>query len=92
MNTRPLMTFEDFRATGVDVASVQEEMGFNDGNPAKPGRIYLNACYIEREPDGRWFCIVSNEDEISTELEDVERFLFARMDGELYIAVSVSPL
>jgi hypothetical protein len=82
----PTLTFAEFQATGRDVDSVQDELGFVDDRPAQPGRLYCDCLYIERNADGTWSCVVSNDDEWSADRAVVELFLFRAMDGEAFIA------
>ena len=82
--TRPRLTFREMQATGRDVASVQEAVGFDDGRDPVAGREYADySAYIERAPDGQWLCVAWNESEHGT-LDACERFLFRAMDGEAW--------
>lgn len=68
------LSFEAFRATGVDVPDVcafQEE-----GGPPQPGRVYMNGRYfIELGPDS-WVLRIANTELASTALEGLEHRLY----------------
>jgi hypothetical protein len=71
------LTFEEFRALGRDVADLSEIIEGQEELEGKPGRVYTDhSLYVEREPDGRWFLIIENQDWIGMSLVDMERRLY----------------
>lgn len=86
----PIMTFEQFQATGRDSEDLHEDLGvdFCGDSPAK-GRIYLDALYIEAvaPPQGgwalpskrwalQWALQLGNQDWLSDDLVDLEGKLY----------------
>lgn len=70
------MTFEEFQRSGVDCEDLSVE--FEDSVPV-PGRIYdptLRRLYIQRIRDGRWFTLSGNQDILTPDLAEAERFLY----------------
>lgn len=81
---RPRLTFNEWRATGVDVDNLQGAFGFDDGREPIAGRHYADhAAYVERAADGQWLCVCWNDSEHGT-LDACERFLFRALDGEAW--------
>lgn len=76
------MTLDEFRATGRDVANLEE---FNECDQG-PGRVYAGDCTIALDVEG-WCCTISNDSRMGT-LADMEAFLFdwARDARDLYVA------
>jgi hypothetical protein len=71
------MTFKQFQATGHDVADLSQVIGNGQEElEGKPGRVYLDGLYIEREPDGRWYLLIENEDWLGEPLVTLEQHLF----------------
>ena len=71
------LTFEQFQALGRDVADLSEIIEGQEELEGKPGRVYTDhGLYVEREPDGRWFLIIENQDWIGMSLVDMERHLY----------------
>ena len=70
------LTFKQFQATGRyvwDIGWTIPDCSLN----GKPGRVYADAVWIGREPDGRRYLLISNEDWISADIEPLERELYA---------------
>ena len=76
-----MMTLEQFRATGRDVANLNDEDLCVEG----PGRVYLyeSGPFVERLEDGRWMLNIFNYSEISEDIAPLEKELyeFARDEG-----------
>jgi len=75
------MTFEEFQATGCDVADLKRYSPdianqMADYDAPRPGRVYAEFLYIEREPDGRWYLLIANEDWLGKPLATLERRLY----------------
>lgn len=70
-------TFEEWRATGVDVESIGEGGGLADmGLCGISGRTYDGPLYIERGASADWCLTIGNSSEESDDLEKLERQLF----------------
>lgn len=72
-----LMTADQFKATGRDVEDLSSEectCGM-DGLDGRPGRVYDNSLWTEKQDDGMWFTIIDNR-QIVDILEVVEDELF----------------
>ncbi len=68
------MTFEQFSATGRDVAdlgSIDETM------TGEPGRVYLDALWLSfSSRDGQFWTVIGNADFVSPDREPIERRLY----------------
>lgn len=68
------LSFEAFRATGVDVPDVcafQE-----DGGSPQPGRVYMNGRYFIELGSDSWVLRIANTELASTSLDDLEHKLY----------------
>ncbi len=70
------MNLEQFRETGRDCDDIGAALSadFGDETPMR-GRIYLDALYIERLPDGRWNLLIERSEWIES-LPQLERRLY----------------
>lgn len=78
-----MMTFEEFQATGRDVADVEP---YAQDDEHRPGRVYVDVLYIECVSDGRMMVTIGNGGDITgrdVTLADLERMLyeFAKSEG-----------
>jgi hypothetical protein len=66
-------------------AEAAEKIGMyeDDFSPGSTILYYPSGTYIEKLPDGKFMAVVENQDKISNNLQDVERFIANRMEGEL---------
>jgi hypothetical protein len=82
-----VMTFEEFRATGKDVADIGEMIEGCDLE-GKAGRVYASCLYIEKFNDS-WFLILCNEDWVSDDLVGLERRLYEYGVSEQCLTVKI---
>lgn len=78
------MNYEDFKKSGVDVDDVQTALGFDLYEDAMPGRVFLNALYIECRPGNRWYTMIIR-DEYEGGLDDVLKPLYDYAIAEGYV-------
>jgi hypothetical protein len=69
------MTFEQFRATGRDVADIGPTLGLPEMHGVC-GRVYVGDLHIVFLLSRRWSVIVGNRETVSAELVDCERALY----------------
>lgn len=74
------MTLHEFRATGRDVADLQTALPTNefyDSGKPRPGRVYLDNCYIEKsdKPEKPYYLMIDH-DEYEGALADLEVALY----------------
>lgn len=70
------MTFEQFQATRKHVDDVATATGIDMGPDIQPGFVYDSDLHIFDMPDGRHLLVIFNEQEVSADLEALERKLF----------------
>lgn len=79
------MTFEEFQATGRDVANLAEALpdmaDILDGDNG--GRVYAGGTFIERLGDGRWHLFIETIEWVDTDLANLERHLWDWAEGEI---------
>jgi hypothetical protein len=68
------MTFEEFQATGRDVADIGAEVDAPD-LAGIPGRVYAGDLHIEVVASG-WRAVIGNREHRSADLAEVERALY----------------
>lgn len=80
-------TFEDFQKSGRYVENLQAALPEQDLDTAEPGRIYGDHYFIidtkNWEPAyklGNWFLLLGNIQELSDNLEVLERKLYKHID------------
>ena len=76
------MTFEQFKSTGRDVEDMLEVA--RDGE-SRPGRVYAGHGFIESSMGharGRWLLYLGHFEQISDDLESLERILYEYVVAE----------
>lgn len=70
-----MLTLEQFRATGKEVADI----GLYDGGDAvRPGMVYMDGrLSIEKTRDGRWLLCIGNMEKAAVDLPSLEAMLYA---------------
>lgn len=79
------MNFEEFQATGRDSQDLAKETGADlESLHSNTGRVYGPGVFLERLPDGQFYCMVIQDEIQSPDLLTVERFLYDNtfLDGE----------
>jgi hypothetical protein len=81
-----MMTFDEFRATGVDCDDLGAALndGMWDGIEPGRGRLYLGQLYIERKPVAgwpnmvgqEWMLVLGRDDWLSDDLVELEQLLY----------------
>ena len=85
------MDYETFKNTGVDVDDVQTALDFEVYEDAMPGRVFVDALYIEKRPGGRWFTHICR-DEYEGDLDTVLKPLYVFGIGEGYVDVDLDAM
>lgn len=70
-----MMTLEQFRATGRDVADLREALG-DVWDEVRPGRVYAGNLHIEGSESAGWCLTIYNESWAYDPLEVYERRLY----------------
>lgn len=70
-----MLTLEQFRATGRDVADLETIDDIGGAGVSGPGRVYVHNLYIEGSPSLGWCCTISNDSRMGS-LAEMETFLY----------------
>ncbi len=70
------MTFEEFQATGRDVADLGAVFTYNAELNGLPGRVYEAGLYIERSSNGSWHLDIERSSWDDHNLEHLEMILY----------------
>ncbi len=90
MSNLPVVTFEQFQASGRDVPDLSAEADEFSDAPRGPGRIYTGDLWAERKGMGVWFTQIERGDFEGT-LEQIETLLYQWGCGEVFEAPGKEP-